>query len=79
MQAWNPAGDSTVISVHDVKTRAEKYYAGVSSQWIAHGASVEDARAYQESMVGEDRCSFCTRTLYDVQSLGGRQEWRSYM
>ena len=70
IQAWNTARGS-ITSVHDVKTRAEKYYAGISSQWIAHGASVVDARAYQESMVGEDRCSFCSRTMYDVQSLVG--------
>jgi ClpX C4-type zinc finger len=69
IQSWNTAEDSAVSSVDDVKARAEKYYAGISAQWIAHGTSVEEARAYQESMVGEDRCSFCARTLYDVQSL----------
>jgi hypothetical protein len=69
IQSWNTAEDSAVSSVDDVKARAEKYYAGISSQWIVHGTSVEEARAYQESMVGEDRCSFCARTLYDVQSL----------
>jgi len=69
IQAWNTAEGSGVSSVDDVKARAEKYYAGISSQWMAHGTSIEDARAYQESMVGEDRCSFCSRTMYDVKSL----------
>lgn len=69
IQAWNTAEGSGVSSVDDVKARAEKYYAGISSQWIAHGVSVEDARAYQESTVGQDRCSFCSRTMYDVKSL----------
>jgi hypothetical protein len=30
-------------SVEEIMSRAEKYYAGISSQWIAHDASLEDA------------------------------------
>ena len=69
MQAWNTAEGSAVSSVEDVKARVEKYYSGICSQWITHGTSVEDAIAYQEKMVGENRCSFCSRTMYDVKSL----------
>src|SRR5438128_1104851 len=58
IQAWNAIDDPDVATPNDVKTRAENYYAGISSQWIAHGTTVEDARAYHEQMIGEHRCSF---------------------
>ena len=38
-------------------------------QWIAHDASLEDARAYRAYLVADHRCSFCNRTMYDVDSL----------
>jgi len=69
IQAWNTIDDPNVTTPNDVKTRAENYYAGIASQWIAHGTSLEDARAYHEQMIGEHRCSFCNRTVDDVQLL----------
>jgi hypothetical protein len=56
-------------SVEKIKASAEKYYAGISSQWIGHDASLEDARAYQADLVGDERCSFCGRSMYEVNSL----------
>jgi hypothetical protein len=69
IQAWNANDDPDVATPNDVKTCAENYYAGISSQWIAHGTTLEDARAYYEQMIGEHRCSFCNRTMDDVQLL----------
>jgi hypothetical protein len=69
IQAWKNAEGAEDDSVEEIKSRAEKYYAGISSQWIAHDASLEDARAYQRHMVGDHHCSFCNRTMYDVDSL----------
>jgi hypothetical protein len=34
-QIWNDPDRSTVTSIEEVKQRAEKFYIGVSSKWIA--------------------------------------------
>jgi len=34
-QIWNAPDRSTVTSIEEVKHRAEKFYTGVSSKWIA--------------------------------------------
>jgi hypothetical protein len=69
IQTWKNSEGGEDDSAEEIKRRAEKYYAGSSSQWIAHNTSREDARAYQAHLVGDDRCSFCSRTLYEVDSL----------
>jgi hypothetical protein len=69
VQAWKTAEGSSVGTVEDVKLRAEKHYAGISSRWIDHHTSIEDARAYLAQTVGDERCSFCSRTMYEVQFL----------
>ena len=35
-QIWNAPGQSPVTTVEEVKSRAENYYAGVSSKWVAY-------------------------------------------
>ena len=69
IQAWKKSEGPDVSSVEQVKSRAEIYYAGISSRWIAHDASIEDARAHQAYLMGDDCCSFCNRTMYEVDSL----------
>jgi len=69
IQAWKKSEGPDVNSVEQVKSRAEKYYAGISSHWMVHDACLEDALAYREYLVGDHRCSFCSRTMYEVESL----------
>jgi hypothetical protein len=69
IQGWKNSEGGHVSSVEEIKSRAEKYYAGISSQWMAHDATLEDALAYRAYLVGDHRCSFCSRTMYDVDSL----------
>jgi hypothetical protein len=68
IQAWKKS-EAPDLSVEQVKSRAEKYYANISSHWMAHDACVEDALAYREYLVGDHRCSFCSRAMYEVDSL----------
>jgi len=69
IQAWKNSEGVDMSSVEEIKSQAEKYYAGISSRWVAHDDSPEDARAYQAYLVGNHCCSFCNRTMYEVDSL----------
>ena len=68
-QAWNSPHGPTLSSVQDVKDRAERFYAGISSHWVGHPASMDEARAFYEDLMASDGCSFCGRTLHDLHSL----------
>ena len=59
VQAWNGPAASAVTSVEDVKRRAEEFYRGISSKWIALGASLEAAKAYYSKIQKSSTCSFC--------------------
>ena len=69
IEAWKKSEGAVVSSVEQVKSHAEIYYAGISSQWIAHEASIEQARAHQAYLMGDACCSFCSRTMYELDSL----------
>ena len=69
VQAWNAGEDPIVESVEDVKARAETYYVGITRKWQTHGASREEAKAYQTANVGIQKCSFCGRTMHEVHTL----------
>src|SRR5215510_16094193 len=56
-------------SVAALKSRAEKYYAGISSKWIKHDASTAEVAAYKAALIGYVRCSFCSRNMFEVESL----------
>jgi len=68
IQAWKKA-EGVINSVEDLKRRAAKYYAGISSKWIMHDASPEELEAYKASLVEDTRCSFCHRSIFDVDSF----------
>jgi len=68
IQAWKKA-EGRISSVEEVKSRAEKYYAGISSKWIKHDASIEEVEAYKASLINARRCSFCGRSMFDVDTL----------
>jgi len=69
IQAWKKAEGNAPISIEEIKNRAEKYYVGISSKWIKHDASVEDAEAYKATLMPDVHCSFCSRSMFDVDSL----------
>lgn len=68
IQAWRKA-EEKISSVAAVKSRAEKYYAGISSKWIRHDASAEEVEAYKAALIGDNRCSFCSRSMFEVEAL----------
>jgi hypothetical protein len=68
IQAWRRSADD-VSSVEEVKRRAERYYAGISSKWLKLDVSLEDAEAYKASLMVEVRCSFCKRSMFEIDSL----------
>jgi hypothetical protein len=68
IQAWKKA-ERVINSIEELKSRAEKYYAGISSKWIAHDASTEEVEAYQASLMDDTRCSFCGRSMSDFDSF----------
>jgi hypothetical protein len=69
VQAWNTPEGSAAKSVEDVKAHAATCYAGINEKWQGHGATLEDAKAYQAELVGDARCSFCGRTTHDIHAL----------
>jgi len=69
IQAWRRSASADVSSVEEIKKRAERYYSGISSKWLKLDVSLEDAEAYKASLIVEVRCSFCKRSMFDVDSL----------
>ena len=67
IQAWKKG--EGITSVEEIKSRAEKYYAGISSKWIMHDASLEEAEEDKASLMVDVRCSFCCRSVFDVESM----------
>jgi hypothetical protein len=66
--AFQPLGKSEPDrdqSVAAAKSRVEKYYDGVSTRWLRHPSSREEAVA--AAHVGE--CSFCRRSVYETVSI----------
>jgi hypothetical protein len=68
-QIWNRPAAEPVVSVEEIRERAEHYYSGLSRRWVVHPASRDQALAYHEEQIGKDRCSFCTRSLHDANFL----------
>ena len=68
IQAWKKV-EGRVRSVEEIKARAEKYYEGISSKWIKHDASAEEAEAYKTSLLNAPQCSFCSRSMFEVDTL----------
>src|ERR1041385_5697122 len=68
IQAWKK-GEGQLTSGEEVTSRAEKYYVGISSKWIKHDAFPLEVEAYKASLINSPRCSFCGRSMFDIDSL----------
>ena len=69
IQAWRKSAGADVSSVEEMKERAEEYYSGISAKWLKLGVSLEEAESYRASLMVEVWCSFCKRSMFEVDSL----------
>src|SRR5262245_21974191 len=65
-QEWNVLGVSGAATIDDVKTRAEKNYPGVASQWIDTNVTVHEALKYYDEAAEGLKCLFCGKRPFDV-------------
>jgi hypothetical protein len=70
-ERWNVLGTIGGTSVEDAKVRAEKNYPGVAARWVDVGTTVEQALAYYDEQTGGEKCSFCGKRAFDVESWIG--------
>lgn len=55
--------------VADQTNRAERWYQGIVSNWIASPYNDDDCTKYQDKEYGEARCSFCRRWYWEYTVL----------
>jgi hypothetical protein len=69
-EEWNVLGVSGGQNeLEKAKSHIERAYAGIGTKWIDTNVSVEEATAYRREQAGDDVCSFCGRTCYEVRQL----------
>jgi hypothetical protein len=67
---WNVLGSSGGYeNVRAAKQRAERFYRGISKAWVLTGYTKAQADRYLNRIRGPKKCSLCSRSPYDVQSI----------
>ena len=54
-------------SVEEAKRQVERSYPGMADRWVDTNVSEAEATAYLRKTFPDDECSFCGRTLHEVQ------------
>jgi ClpX C4-type zinc finger len=67
---WNVVGSSGGYEdVRTAKGRAERFYRGLSKAWVRTGYTKAQANRQMDRISGPKKCSLCSRSAHDVQSL----------
>jgi len=66
---WQTLGCSGHATVHEAKARAEEIFRGVSSRWRDAEVSPEAAKAYLDALFAGQKCDWCGKRPYEVNSL----------
>jgi hypothetical protein len=65
---WNVLGTGRGQTIEAVKERVEKNYPGVLSRWVDVSNTVEQALAYYDDQTGGEKCAFCGKRAFEVES-----------
>ena len=67
-EEWNVLGIIGNSSIEELKAQAEKNYPGVAARWVDPGTTVEQALAYYDEQSGGEKCSFCGKRPFELES-----------